>query len=281
MIDAGSSRLTVLPSTTKAHFSTRYMNRLVSVDRLFPGTFLSQCFVMITCNCVSFVAWKIAPALACGNTVVLKTAEQTPLSALYLCTLIQKAGFPPGVVNVISGFGKTAGAAIVRHPGIDKIAFTGSTAVGKEIVRSAGLKKVTLELGGKSPNIVFEDADLEQAVKWSHSGMLVLDVMCLTVGFIIKDKSVRRPLGFTSMNRLKTSSRKPLSSSRSQIKLVIRLMKIPTRAPKSPRLNLIELVTISNLVRRRVLNFSSARNQPLLTTVFSFILMYSPTLILI
>jgi aldehyde dehydrogenase (NAD+) len=90
---------------------------------------------------------------------------------LYLCTLVQKAGFPPGTLNVLSGFGKTTGAAIVRHPGIDKIAFTGSTAVGKEIVRSAGLKKVTLELGGKSPAIVFEDADIEQAVKWSHNGM--------------------------------------------------------------------------------------------------------------
>ena len=102
---------------------------------------------------------------------MLKTAEQTPLSALYLCTLVQKAGFPPGTINVLSGFGKTTGAAIVRHPGIDKIAFTGSTAVGKQIIQTAGLKKVTLELGGKSPNIVFEDADIEQAVKWSHNGM--------------------------------------------------------------------------------------------------------------
>jgi aldehyde dehydrogenase (NAD+) len=103
--------------------------------------------------------------LACGNTVVLKSAEQTPLSALVLCTLIERAGFPPGVVNVLSGFGKTTGAALVRHPGVDKIAFTGSTAVGKE------MKKVTLELGGKSPNIIFEDADIDQAVKWSHNGM--------------------------------------------------------------------------------------------------------------
>jgi aldehyde dehydrogenase (NAD+) len=96
------------------------------------------------------------------------------LSALYLCTLVQKAGFPPGTINVLSGFGKTTGAAIVRHPGIDKIAFTGSTAVGKQIIQTAGLKKVTLELGGKSPNIVFEDADIEQAVKWSHNGMYLL-----------------------------------------------------------------------------------------------------------
>src|ERR1700738_4299221 len=130
--------------------------------------------------CISLIvsltsAWKVAPALACGNCVVLKTAEQTPLSALFLCSLIQKSGIPAGVVNVVSGFGKTTGAAIVRHPDVDKIAFTGSTAVGKEIARTAGnlLKKVTLELGGKSPNIVFEDADIEQAVKWSHSGMYI------------------------------------------------------------------------------------------------------------
>jgi aldehyde dehydrogenase (NAD+) len=90
---------------------------------------------------------------------------------LYLCNLVQKAGFPPGALNVISGFGRIAGAALVRHPRVNKIAFTGSTAVGKEIIRSAGLKKVTLELGGKSPNIIFEDADIEQAVKWSHNGM--------------------------------------------------------------------------------------------------------------
>ena len=79
---------------------------------------------------------------------------------------------------MISGFGKTTGAAIVRHPGVDKIAFTGSTAVGKEIVRTAGLKKVTLELGGKSPNIIFEDADIDQAVKWSHNGMYFSYLLC-------------------------------------------------------------------------------------------------------
>jgi Aldehyde dehydrogenase family len=165
------------------------------------------------------IAWKIAPALACGNTVVLKTAEQTPLSALVLCTLIQKAGFPPGAINVLSGFGKIAGSAIVRHPDINKIAFTGSTAVGKEIVRSAGLKKVTLELGGKSPNIIFEDADLEQAVKWSHSGMYVpphfpfpCSLGLSVVGFIIKDRFVVPRPGFTSMNQSKINSQRPLQS---------------------------------------------------------------------
>ena len=153
-------------------------------------------------------AWKIAPALACGNTVVLKTAEQTPLSALYLCTLVQKAGFPPGTINVVSGFGKTTGAAIVRHPGIDKIAFTGSTAVGKEIVRLAGLKKVTLELGGKSPNIIFEDADIEQAVKWSHSGMYAASRSLFIIGFIIKGKYAVPQPGYTSMNRSRKSLQK-------------------------------------------------------------------------
>lgn len=119
-------------------------------------------------------AWKIAPAVACGNTVVLKTAEQTPLSALYAAQLIAKAGFPKGVINIISGFGKTAGAAIASHMRIDKVAFTGSTVVGRQILKAAAnsnLKKTTLELGGKSPNIVFDDADLEQAVAWANFGI--------------------------------------------------------------------------------------------------------------
>ncbi|MBK8023879.1 MAG: aldehyde dehydrogenase family protein [Chloroflexi bacterium] len=111
-------------------------------------------------------AWKIAPALAAGNCIILKPAEQTPLSALYLARLFEEAGFPPGVFNVLTGFGEMAGAALVEHPGVDKIGFTGSVGVAKTIVRSsaATLKRVSLELGGKSPNIVFADADLEQAV---------------------------------------------------------------------------------------------------------------------
>lgn len=119
-------------------------------------------------------AWKLAPALACGNTVVLKAAEQTPLSALYLGNLIKEAGFPPGVVNILNGYGKTAGAALAEHLGVDKIAFTGSTATGKLIMKaaSANLKNITLETGGKSPLIVFDDCDLDQAVKWSHLGIM-------------------------------------------------------------------------------------------------------------
>ncbi|SCU79821.1 LAME_0B00496g1_1 [Lachancea meyersii CBS 8951] len=112
-------------------------------------------------------AWKVGPALATGNTVVLKTAESTPLSALYVSQFVPKSGIPPGVVNIVSGFGKIVGEALTTHPKIKKIAFTGSTATGRHIYQNAGqnLKKVTLELGGKSPNVVFSDADIKQAVQ--------------------------------------------------------------------------------------------------------------------
>jgi acyl-CoA reductase-like NAD-dependent aldehyde dehydrogenase len=118
-------------------------------------------------------AWKLAPALACGNTVVLKPAEQTPLSALKLAEIFEQAGLPAGVVNIVPGFGPSAGGALVRHPGVAKIAFTGSTQVGREIMREAAgtLKKVSLELGGKSPNIVFADADLDAAVRGAINGI--------------------------------------------------------------------------------------------------------------
>ena len=117
-------------------------------------------------------SWKAAPALAAGCTVVLKPAEQTPLTALRLGELALEAGIPEGVLNVVAGDGET-GAAIVDHPGVDKIAFTGSTAVGREIGAKAGraLKRVTLELGGKSPNIILPDADLESAVKGSFQAI--------------------------------------------------------------------------------------------------------------
>jgi aldehyde dehydrogenase (NAD+) len=118
-------------------------------------------------------AWKLAPALAAGNTVVLKPAEQTPVTAMELGKLIEEAGFPEGVVNIVPGYGETAGAALASHPGINKIAFTGSTEVGKIIARAAAenLTKVSLELGGKAPNIVFADADLEQAVNGAMMGI--------------------------------------------------------------------------------------------------------------
>jgi aldehyde dehydrogenase (NAD+) len=122
---------------------------------------------------ILLAAWKVAPALAAGNTIVLKPAEQTPLTALRLAEIAAEAGLPPGVLNVVTGFGPTAGAALVDHPGVDKIAFTGSTAVGQEIMRrgAATLKKLTLELGGKSPNVVFADADLDAAVRGATNGI--------------------------------------------------------------------------------------------------------------
>jgi aldehyde dehydrogenase (NAD+) len=121
---------------------------------------------------LAMAAWKLGPALACGNTVVIKAAEQTPLSILYLANLIKEAGFPPGVVNILNGYGREAGAAIATHLGIDKVAFTGSTGTGKEIMKMAAvnMKNITLETGGKSPLLVFDDADIEQAVKWAHIG---------------------------------------------------------------------------------------------------------------
>lgn len=123
---------------------------------------------------LAMAAWKLGPALACGNTVVIKAAEQTPLSILYLANLIKEAGFPPGVVNVLNGYGRVAGAAIAQHMDIDKIAFTGSTATGREIMKMASInmKNITLETGGKSPLLVFDDADLDQAVKWAHIGIM-------------------------------------------------------------------------------------------------------------
>jgi aldehyde dehydrogenase (NAD+) len=130
-------------------------------------------------------SWKIGPALATGNTVVLKTAEQTPLSGLFAATLIEKAGIPAGVVNILSGFGKTAGAAIASHMDIDKVAFTGSTVVGRTILQAAAksnLKKVTLELGGKSPNIVFNDANIEDAISWVNFGIFFNHGQCCCAG---------------------------------------------------------------------------------------------------
>ncbi len=117
--------------------------------------------------------WKLAPALACGCTVVLKPAELTPLTALRIGELALEAGFPPGVLNVVPGFGKTAGAALVDHPDVDKVTFTGSPAVGRQILRGAAgnLKRVTLELGGKSANIIFPDAELGSAVKAAAAGI--------------------------------------------------------------------------------------------------------------
>lgn len=131
------------------------------------------------------LAWKISPALATGNTVILKSAEQTPLSALVFANLVKEAGFLPGVLNIISGFGRIAGAALSSHMDVDKIAFTGSTLVGRQIMKAAAssnLKKVTLELGGKSPNIVFNDADIEQTISWVNFGIYYNHGQCCCAG---------------------------------------------------------------------------------------------------
>ncbi|PSR82748.1 aldehyde dehydrogenase [Coniella lustricola] len=123
---------------------------------------------------LSMATWKLGPALACGNTVVLKPAEQTPLSILVLAELVKEVGFPPGVINVVNGYGRDAGSALAGHPLVDKIAFTGSTSTARVIMKQAAetLKNITLETGGKSPLVVFDDADFEQAIKWSHMGIM-------------------------------------------------------------------------------------------------------------
>src|SRR6202171_577465 len=129
-------------------------------------------------------AWKLGPALAMGCTVILKPAEQTPLSALYLGELLLEAGFPEGVVNIVPGYGETAGAALAAHPDVDKCAFTGSTEVGRLILQAAAgnLKKVSLELGGKSPNVVFGDGDLKSAISGSANAIFFNHGQCCCAG---------------------------------------------------------------------------------------------------
>ncbi|CAN6903590.1 unnamed protein product [Brassica oleracea] len=130
-------------------------------------------------------AWKVGPALACGNTIVLKTAEQTPLTAFYVGKLFLEAGLPPGVLNIVSGFGATAGASLASHMDVDKLAFTGSTDTGKVILglaANSNLKPVTLELGGKSPFIVFEDADIDKAVELAHFALFFNQGQCCCAG---------------------------------------------------------------------------------------------------
>ena len=145
-------------------------------------------------------AWKWGPALACGNTIVMKAAEQTPLSVLRVCELVQEAGFPPGVINLLNGMGETTGDAMVTHPDIDKIAFTGHVDTAKLITKRAAdtLKRTTFELGGKSPNVVFADCDMEQAVAGAFHAIYFHGGQCCTAGsrlFIeekIKDEFVSR-----------------------------------------------------------------------------------------
>jgi aldehyde dehydrogenase (NAD+) len=156
------------------------------------------------------VAWKWGPALAAGCTIVMKPAEQTPLTCLRMARLAQKAGFPDGVINVVPGYGPTAGAALVKHPGVDKIAFTGSTEVGHIIMRDAAatMKRVTLELGGKSPNIVFDDCDLDAAAAGSHFGLYFNQGQCCCAGsrlFVhekVHDKFVDKIVSMNKTRRL-------------------------------------------------------------------------------
>ena len=138
------------------------------------------------------VAWKWGPALAAGNTIVMKPAEQTPLSCLRMAKLAQEAGFPDGVINVVPGYGPTAGNALVMHPDVDKVAFTGSTEVGQLIMKGAAsnLKRISLELGGKSPNIVFADSDLDAAAAGAHFGLYFNQGQCCCAGsrLFVEDK---------------------------------------------------------------------------------------------
>lgn len=163
-----------------AGWATKVDGRTMNIS--VPGTYaftrkepIGVCGQIIPWNFpMLMAAWKLAPALAVGCTIVLKPAEQTPLTALLLGELIMEAGFPPGVVNIVPGYGETAGAALSSHMDVDKVAFTGSTEVGKLILQASAasnLKKVTLELGGKSPNVIFADADLEAAVGGAATGI--------------------------------------------------------------------------------------------------------------
>ncbi|KAL0831458.1 hypothetical protein ABMA28_002259 [Loxostege sticticalis] len=134
---------------------------------------------------IPMLSWKIAPALAAGCTVIVKPAEQTPLTALAIAALIKEVGFPPGVVNIVPGYGPTAGAALTHHPDVDKVAFTGSTEVGRLVLGAASavnLKRVTLELGGKSPLVVFDDADVEKAAQIAHAAAFANGGQCCCAG---------------------------------------------------------------------------------------------------
>jgi phenylacetaldehyde dehydrogenase len=164
---------TTIPISVPKHFAYTLREPVGVVGQIVPWNFP-----------LLMTAWKLGPALATGCTIVLKPAEQTPLSALRLGELIVEAGYPDGVVNIVPGFGETAGAALSAHPDVDKIAFTGSTEVGKIIVQAAAgnLKKVSLELGGKSPNIVLQDADVESAIAGGANAIFFNHGQCCTAG---------------------------------------------------------------------------------------------------
>jgi acyl-CoA reductase-like NAD-dependent aldehyde dehydrogenase len=179
-------------------------------------------------------AWKVAPALACGNTVILKPASQTPLTALALAEIALEVGLPPGVLNVLTGPGAKLGQAVVEHPGIDKIAFTGDTSTGKGIMRSAAdtLKRITLELGGKSPNIVLPDADLDAAVRGATIGIFYgKGEVCAAGSRLLVDRSIKeefvdklaaRAKRMTAGDPLNPQTRFGALSSKKQLETVLR-----------------------------------------------------------
>lgn len=175
-------------SVRSLHGTSLYVSHIFFILSLTPGW--DYFFSVQLPTQILMLAWKIAPALATGNTIVFKPSEWTPLTALRIASLINEAGFPPGVVNILTGLGNTAGAAISAHMGIDKVAFTGSTLVGRHILKSAAssnLKKVTLELGGKGPAIIWDDADLDTAVSWAAFGIgwvCLLSFACLRSSFL-------------------------------------------------------------------------------------------------
>lgn len=175
----GQTRSMVRSSTRLLrNWHIRFESPLACVHKSFRKEFQSGSFFSLTGYSWNYplmmAGWKLGPVLCTGNTVVLKAAEQTPLSILYLGQLVKEAGFPPGVINFVNGEGRTAGAALASHLDVDKIAFTGSTATGREIMKMAAInmKNITLETGGKSPLLVFDDANLDQAVKWAHIGIM-------------------------------------------------------------------------------------------------------------
>src|SRR3981189_1388044 len=166
-------------------------------------------------------AWKLGPALAAGCTVVLKPAEQTPLTALRVGELINEAGFPPGVVNILPGYGPTAGAALARHMDVDKVAFTGSTEVGHHIMRAAAdsnLKRVTLELGGKSPNIVFADADMDKAIEGAHFALFFNQGQCCCAGsrLFVEEKAYDEFVEKSAARAKKRTVRNPFDKNTEQ-----------------------------------------------------------------
>jgi acyl-CoA reductase-like NAD-dependent aldehyde dehydrogenase len=179
-------------------------------------------------------AWKVAPALACGNTVILKPASQTPLTALALAEIALDVGLPPGVLNVLTGPGAKLGQAIVEHPGIDKIAFTGDTSTGKGIMRGAAdtLKKITLELGGKSPNIVLRDADLDAAVRGATVGIFYgKGEVCAAGSRLLVDRAIKdefvgklaaRARKMTAGDPMNPQTRFGALSSKRQLETVLR-----------------------------------------------------------